>query len=87
MIKDYLKHKTGMTKQTYAPVSFGSHFFNTNQLKIFTYCTELSALHFALEVFSRFFWGAEKLVIVLTDSKSLTSFLNQNRLICLLGSL
>ena len=31
------------------------------------------ALYFALEHFSHFIWGAEKLVIVLTDNKNLIS--------------
>ena len=73
MIEDYLEPKDGTKKHAYAPVSFGSQLFNTNQLKMFTYCKEFLALYFALEYFSHFIWGGEKPVIILTDNKSLTS--------------
>ena len=74
-------------KQAYAPVSFGSKFFNTSQLKMSTYCKEFLALYFALENFSHFIWGAEKPVIILTDNKSLTFFFNQNHFIHRFGTL
>ena len=80
MIEDYLVEKDGKKKQAYAPVSFGSQFFNTSQLKMSTYCKEFLALYFALEHFSHFIWGAEKPVIVLTDNKSLTSFFQSKSL-------
>ena len=75
MIEDYLVEKVGKKKQAYAPVSFGSQLVNLSQLKMSTYCKALLALYFALEHFSHFIWRAEKPVIVLTDIKSLTSFL------------
>ena len=34
MIQDYLIYQKGKIKKTYAPVSFGSSFFTTTQLKI-----------------------------------------------------
>ena len=80
MIEDYLEQKDGTKKQAYAPVSFGSQLFNTSQLKMSTYCKEFLALHFALEYFSHFIWGAEKPVIILTDNKSLTSFFQSKSL-------
>ena len=79
MIEDYLE-KDGKKKQAYAPVSFGSQLFNTSQLKMSTYCKEFLPLYFALEHFSHFIRCAEKPVIVLTDSKSLTSFFQSKSL-------
>ena len=79
MIEDYLVAKEGKKKQAYAPASFDSQFFNTGQLKMSTYCKEFLALYFALERFSHFIWGAEKPVMVFTDTKKLTIFSNQNR--------
>ena len=45
-----------------------------------TYCKEFLALYLALKYFSHFIWGAEKPVIILTDNKSLTSFLQSKSL-------
>ena len=72
MIEDYLVEMGGKKKQAYAPVSFGSQFFNTSQLKKSTYCKEFLAQYFGLEHFSHFIRSAEKPVIVLTDNKTLT---------------
>ena len=54
IIEDYLVEKDGKKKQAYAPVSFGSHSFNTSQLKLCTYCKEFLELYCVLEYFSHF---------------------------------
>ena len=71
MIEDYLEQKDRKRKQAYAPVSYGSQFFNASQLNLSKYCKEFQALYFALEYFSDFIWGAEKPVIILTHNKIL----------------
>ena len=80
MIEDYLVEKDGKNKQGFSPVSFGSQWFNTSQLKMSTYCKEFLALYFALGHFSHFIWGAEKPVIVLTDNKNLTNLFQSKSL-------
>ena len=75
VIEDYLIDQKGKAKKTYAPVSFGSKLFTTTQLK-FSVCYKLFlALYFALDHFALFIWGATKHVLVLTDFRSVTQFL------------
>ena len=74
MIEDYLIDQKGKTKETYAPVSFGSRLFTTTQLNFSVYFKEFLALYFALDHFAHFIWGATKPVLVLTDNRSLTQF-------------
>ena len=74
MIEDYVKNNKGETVKSYAPVSLGSKVFNTAQLKMSIYCKEFLSIYFALETFSHLIWGTAKLVLILTDNKSLTRF-------------
>ena len=66
MIEDYLIDEKGKTKDTYAPVSYGSGVYTTTQLKLSVYYKEFLALYFALDLFARFIWGATKPVLLLT---------------------
>ena len=61
-------------KKSYTPVPFGSHLFNTAQLKFSIYYKEFLALYFALDTFAHYLWESTKPVIILTDNKSLTRF-------------
>ena len=74
MIEDYPIDQKGKTKETYAPVSFGSRLFTTTHVKFSVYYKEFLALYFALDPFAHFIWGATKPVLVLTDNRSLTQF-------------
>ena len=38
------------------------------------YAKELLAMHFAFDEFGHILWGAQKLIIVMTDNKALTRF-------------
>ena len=66
-------------KKSYAPVSFGSHLFNTAQLKFSIYYKEFLALYFALDTFAHYLWESSKPVIILTDKKSRTRFFQSKR--------
>ena len=74
MIEDDLIDQKGKTKKTYAPLSFGLRLFTITQFKFSVYYKEFLDLYFALEHFAHFIWGATKLVLVLTDNRSLTQF-------------
>ena len=74
MIEDYVKNNKGETVKSYAPVSLRSKVFNTAQLKMSIFCKEFLSIYFALETFSHLIWGTDKLVLILTDNKSLTRF-------------
>ena len=74
MIEDYVANNKGENVKSYAPVSFESKVSNTAQFKMPIYCKEFLSLYFALETISRFIWGSEKPVLILTDNKSLTIF-------------
>ena len=75
MIKDYLIAQKGKSKKTYAPVFFDSKLFTATQLNFPVYYKELLALYFALDHFAHFIWGATNPVLVLTENRSLTQFL------------
>ena len=75
MVEDYVKENNSGEKKTYAPVSFGSRLFTSTQLKFSVYYKEFLALYFALDHFANYIWGNTKPVIILTDNRSLTQFL------------
>ena len=75
MVEDYVNETGKKEKKTYAPVSFGWHLFNATQLKFSIYYKEFLALYYALDYFSHYIWGSSKQVIILTDNKSLTQFI------------
>ena len=72
MIEDYLIDEKGKTKKTYARLSFRSTLFTITQLKFSVYYKKFLALYFAVDHFAHFIWCATKLVLVLTDKRSLT---------------
>ena len=73
MVEDYVQ-KGDVEHILYAPVAFGSKIFNATQLKLSIYAKEFLGAHFAFDSFAHILWGATKPILVLTDSKSLTSF-------------
>ena len=74
MVEDYVTGNESNVKKTFAPVGFGSHLFNTAQLKFSIYYKEFLALYYALDNFAHYFWCSSQEIIVLTDNKSLTQF-------------
>ena len=74
MVADYVTDPGKKEKKVYAPVSFGSHLFNTDQLKFSIYYKEFLDLYYALDHFAHYIWGSSKADIILADNKSLTQF-------------
>ena len=60
------------TKQTYAPVAFGSKKFQGGQMSLTMYAKEILAMQFAFDEFGHILWGLKKPIIVMTDNKALT---------------
>ena len=75
MIEDNPDQKTQSKRKTYAPVAFGSKIFPPIQLKMSIYSKDFSAIYMAFREFAHILWQATKPIIVLTDNKSVTRFL------------
>ena len=74
-IEDDPSEKYTSTRKSFAPVAYGSKTFSPAQLKMSIYAKEFLAIFFACKEFGHIFWGTLKPVIVLTDNKSVTRFL------------
>ena len=75
LIEDYTQDQNGPRK-SYAPVALGSHKFNQAQYKHTIHTKEFLAIYYAFETFAHMLWGiTNKPVIVFTDNKALSSFL------------
>ena len=74
MVEDYVEEPNAKSKKTFAPVAFGSHLFNTAQLKFSIYYKEFLVLYYALDHFAHYLWCSSHPIMVLTDNKSLTQF-------------
>ena len=73
LIEDYSETQSGSLKK-YAPVAFGSKKFQGGQMSLTMYAKEFLAMHFAFDEFGHILWGAKKPMIVMTDNKELTRF-------------
>ena len=74
LIEDDPLEKYTSTRKAFAPVAYGSKAFSPTQLKMSIYAKELIAIFFAFKEFGHIFWGTPKLVIILTDNKTVTRF-------------
>ena len=74
LIEDDPLEKYTPTRKTFAPVPYGSKTFSPTQLKMSIYAKEFSAIFFAFKEFGHIFWGTPKPVIILTDNKTVTRF-------------
>ena len=74
LIEDDPNQKYTSTRKTYAPIAYGSKTFSPSQIKMSIYAKEFLAIYMAFKEFGHIFWGATKPVIIMTDSKSVTSF-------------
>ena len=54
MLEEYVEEPNAKSKKTFAPVAFGSDFFNTAQLKFSIYYKEFLALYYALDHFAHY---------------------------------
>ena len=78
MIEDDPGQKLQSRRKTYAPIApiaFGSKPFNPTQLKMSIYAKEFLAIYFAFSEFAHLMWGSVFPVIVFTDNRSVTRFL------------
>ena len=74
LIEDDPNQKYTSTRKTYAPIAYGSKTYSPSQIKTSIYAKELLAIYMAFKEFGHIFWGATKPVIIMTDSKSVTRF-------------
>ena len=62
-------------RKSNAPVSYGSKTFTPAQIKMSIYAEGVLAIYFTFKEFEDFFWGAPNPVIILTNNKAVTQFL------------
>ena len=74
LTEDDPNQKYSSVKKSYAPIAYGSKTFTPPQLKISKYAKEFLAIYYAFKDFGHIFWGAPKLIAILTDNKSVTRF-------------
>ena len=75
LTEDDQNQKYTSVKKSYAPIAYGSKIFIPSQLKMSIYAKEFLAIYYAFKEFGLIFWGTPKPVIILTDNKSVTRFL------------
>ena len=75
LIEDDPNQKYTSTRKTYAPIAYDSKTYSPSQIKMSIYAKEFLAIYMAFKEFGHIFWGATKPVIIMTDSKSVTRFL------------
>ena len=66
--------KYSSTRNTYAPIAYGSKTYSPSQIKMSINAKEVLAIFLAFKQFGHIFWGATKPVIIMTVSKSVTRF-------------
>ena len=74
LIEDDPNKKYTSTRKTYAPIAYGSKTYSPSQIKMSIYAKEFLAIYITFIEFGHKFWGANKPVIIITDSKSVTRF-------------
>ena len=75
LIEDDPNQKYTSTRKTYAPIAYGSKTYSPSQIKMSIYANEFLAIYMAFKEIGHIFWGATKPGIIMTDSKSVTRFL------------
>ena len=76
--EDDPNQKCASVKKSFAPIAYGSKTLTPSQLKMSIYAKEFIAIYYAFKEFGHIFWGTPKLVIILTDNKSVTRFFQTN---------
>ena len=74
LIEDDPNQKYTSTRETYAPKAYGLKTYSPSQINMSIYAKEFFAIYMAFKEFGHLCWGATKLVIITTDSKSVTRF-------------
>ena len=73
-IEDDPNQKFASLHKSYAPVAYKAKTFTPAQIKKSLYVKEFLAIYFAFKEFGHIFWGASKLVKILTNNKAVTRF-------------
>ena len=74
LTEDDPNQKYTSVRKSSAPIAYGSKSFTPSQLKMSIYTKEFLAIYYAFKEFGHIFWGTPHPVIILTDSKSVTRF-------------
>ena len=74
LIEDNPTQKYTSTRKTYAPIANASKIYTPSQIKMSIHANEFSAIYLAFKKFGHIFWGANKTVIIMTNSRSVTRF-------------
>ena len=74
LVEDDPNQKFTSLRKSYAPVANGSKTFTPARIKMSIYVEEFLTIYFAFKEIRQIFWGAPKLVIILTDNKAVTRF-------------
>ena len=74
IIEDYTNEETGETDK-FSPAVFGSKRFTTKQMSPTMHANDFLAMHLAFDEFGHIFWATKKPIIVMTDYKAITRFL------------
>ena len=77
LIGDDLNQKFTSLCKSDSPVAYGSNTFTPARSKMSIYAKEFLAIFFAFYEFGHIFWGAPKLVTIVTDNKAVTQFFRQ----------
>ena len=63
------------------PAAHSSRRLTAGQLSLTTYAKKFIAIHFAFDEFGHVFWGVKSPIIVMTDSKARTRFLQTKEIV------
>ena len=74
LIEDDPDQKYNSTSKTYARIAYASKTYTPSQIKTSIYAKEFLAIHLVFKDFGLIFYGATKLVIIITHSKLITRF-------------
>ena len=74
LIEDDPNQKYTSTRKTYDPIAYGSKTYSPSQIKMSINAKEVLAIYRAFKEFGHIIWGATKPLIIMTDRKSVTRF-------------
>ena len=74
LIEDDSNQKYTSTRGTYALIAYSSKTYTPSQIKMYIYEKQFLAICVAFKEFGHIIWGANKPMIIMTDSKSVTRF-------------
>ena len=75
LLEDDPNQKYSSTRKNYAPIAYGSKTYSQSQIKMSIYAKEFLAIYMTFKEVVHIFWAVTKPVIIMTDSKSVTRYL------------